>query len=466
MFPVLGWHLWRLSGTASIARNFYENGFNILYPLVNWSVAGKGFVEAEFQIYTFVVSLLYSIFGVADFWGRFVSVVSSVLTVYGLYLMVRRILNERVAFWSALIYAILPLNVFYGRAFMPESSMLMYSVLGLYFFSVWVDSEQPLHLVLSGLFISMAVLLKLPCLYLGLPILFMAWNKFGAKALIKPALILYVLIVLAPVVLWYYHAHQMFLNGGVSVGIWTFGTDKWGMFELLLKPSFYNDLFLKSIAERHLTYPGFVLFIIGLFIKRQDSKEWVFDFWLIAILIFFAIVAQGNIAQEYYQLPFTLPAVVYIGKTLDKCISLGAVKISFNASKLKFTFAIICLILIFGLSYFRLARFYNGEDPNSLVFRLASDVKASSKKDDLIITVCDGNPVYLYHSDRKGWVVPPDRVDSGYIQARILEGAKILAADKGFFERDGLMDKIFPILSKYQIIHNDDKYFVLKLTPH
>lgn len=464
-FPVLGWHSWRQSDTASVARNFFENGFNIFYPQVNWGGIGAGFVESEFHIYPFIVSLLYAVFGVNDFWGRIVSAIFAVLTVYGIYLLARKYINESAALWSALIYAILPLNIYYGRAFMPESSLLMCSVYSIYFFSEWLDKEKIKYFVLTVIFTSLAILIKLPTLYIGLPLLFLAYQKYKAKSFLKPALWIFVALVILPVVLWYYHAHQLFLNNGVSFGIWTFGSDKWGMFDLLLRPSFYSDLFLKSIAERHFTYPGFILLIIGLFIKRKSPTERLFDFWLLAVLIYFLIVAQGNLAQEYYQLPFALPAVVFIGKAFDKFLPIGKFKESFSSNKLKSSFAVLCLVLILALSYLRVAHTMGGENPDSSVFKMANDIKQVTQKNDLIITVCDGNPVYLYHADRKGWVTPPGVLDDKYIDARIKDGAKLIAGEKSFFEGGTIPDGLNKTLGKYKIIHNDDHYFVVVLSP-
>src|SRR4030095_4630333 len=165
-YPVLGWHSWRQSDTASIAKNFYENGFNILYPQVNWAANTTGYVESEFHIYPFIVSLIYTVFGVNDIWVMIVSLIFSVLTVYGLYLLVRKIINEQTALWSAFIYAVIPLNIYYGRAFMPESTMLMCSVYAVYFFSEWLDKENTKYFIYSFLFTSGAILVQPPYLYL------------------------------------------------------------------------------------------------------------------------------------------------------------------------------------------------------------------------------------------------------------------------------------------------------------
>jgi 4-amino-4-deoxy-L-arabinose transferase-like glycosyltransferase len=459
--PVLGWHSWRQSDTASIARNFFENGFNILYPQINWGASGTGFVESEFQIYSFIVSILYSIFGVDDIVGRFVSLLCSVSTVFGLYLLVKKMLNEKTAKWSALIYAILPLNIFYGRAFMPESLMLMCSVYSIYFLNQWLDKNSIKFFILAWFFTASAVLIKLPAFYLGLPLLYLAIQKYRIGVFKQLSLYILAICVLIPVVLWYYHAHQLFLNGGSSFGIWTYGQDKWGMFSLLMERAWYNDVFFKSIAERHLTYPAFILFIAGLFLKRTHPKEKLFDYWLIAVLIFIFIAAQAHRAQEYYTLPFTLPASVYAGKIFAKYIP--SFRQSFRSKKLSTYFLFLCLLLICTLSYLRVARFFDSESNSQVVLQIGSDVKQLSGTNDKIITVSNGNPVYLYHSHRFGWTAMPQQLDTAYITGKVNEGAKFLAGEKNIFAETDETEKLNTILRRYQVLKNDSAYFILKL---
>ena len=326
-FPALGWHSWRQSDTAAIAKNLYENGFNFLYPQINWNANGTGYVESEFHIYPLIVSILYSVFGVNDMFGRIVSLLFSLLTIYGIYILVRKILNENIAAWSSFIYAILPLNIFYGRAFMPEAAMLMCSLYSVYFFNEWLEKEKIKYFLFAGFFTCFAVLIKLPALYLGLPLLYLSYINYGIKTIRNLKLWLFVIIVLIPVTLWYYHAHQLYLNNGVTFGIWSFGSSKWGMFGQLLDPSFYHKIFLMDLAERHFTYPGFILLLLGLFVKRKFPKELLFDIWLIAVLVYFFIVSEGNRVHEYYQLPFVLPAVIFTGKILNKLLPLVILKI-------------------------------------------------------------------------------------------------------------------------------------------
>lgn len=462
-FPVSGWHSWRQSDTASIAKNFYENGYNILFPQIDWGGDTPGYVESEFQLYPFIVSLFYEVFGVSDFFGRFLSVIFSMFTIYGLYLLVRKIISKKTALWAAFIYAIIPLNIYYSRAFMPESMMLMFIVYGIYLFVLWLEDEKLSNFIFSALFISLAVLLKIPTLYIGLPLLWLAMQKYGKKVFANLSLWVYSIIILIPVVLWYCHAHQLFLQTGLSFGIWGFGTDKWGNLNLLISPSFYNKIFFMSIAERHLTYAGFIPFIIGLFIKREQKYEKLFDFWLISVLIYFIIVSGGNNVHEYYQLPFILPAVVFTAKAFEKYLPLENTKPAFKSNKLRFVFFALCFVLIPVLSYLRVANFMRGENRNDTVFKITGEVKQISSKNDLIITLCDANPVYLYLSDRKGWFVVPAAFTADEILKLKDKGAKYLIGEKSFIKSESESEVLNEITGKYKVIENNEYYFIIKL---
>lgn len=462
-FPVAGWHSWRQADTAAIARNFYQNGFNLFYPQVDWGGNSPGFVESEFPLYSFLVTLSYAIFGVNDLWGRVLSVVFSIATIYGLYLLARKFISDKVALWTAFIYAILPLNIFYGRAFMPESAILLCSVFGIYFFSEWLDSGRSKDFVLSWLFVSLAILIKIPTLYLGLPLVFLAWNKYGKTTFKIWQIWLLAFLVLLPVVLWYYHAHRIFLQSGLSFGIWGFGTDKWGNFNLLFTAEFYNRVFFKSIAERHLTYAGFIPFLIGLFIKREKRGEKLFDWWLIAVVIYFLIVAKGNQVHEYYQLPFILPAAVFVGKAFAKYLPLNHIRESFKVSRASFSIFSLCLVGIFMLSYFRYSNFVKKETFNSPLFNLASAVKGLTAKNYLVVAVSEGNPVVLYRCERKGWNSSPDQLDPAFLHEKQVLGAKYLIGEKSSFDTGPRQQRLREILQRFTVVKNDKDYFIIKI---
>ena len=459
--PVGGWHSWRQADTAAIARNFYDSGNNILYPQIDWRGTTQGYVESEFHIYPYFISTIYNIFGVYDYFGRIISVIFSVFSVFGLYLIVRKTISERTALWAAFIFSILPLNIYFTRVFMPESSMLMCSIFGIYFFLRWIEEDKLIHYLFAIVFVSLACLIKLPTLYIGLPLAFLAFNKFRWKMFIQWKIIVMVIIVFAFVFLWYYHAHQLLKQTGLSFSIWNVGEDKWGMIGILLKPNFYNDIFIRTIGERHLTYAGFVIFVWGLFIKREYSYEMLFDYYLVSVIIFILIAPQAHQAQEYYQLPFNIPASVFIAKVFSKYISFKEYKVRFLSNKLALSVVTLALILIPVLSFLRMANFMKSENSDSPIYKLSSEVRNTIPKNDLIVTVSNGNPVYLYLSERKGWTAFTGIISKEYIEKIKSEGADYIIGEKPDFK--DCPDKLDIILKNNENIINNEKYFIVKL---
>lgn len=460
-FPIIGWHSWRQSDTAAIARNFATENVNIFYPQIDYRGNTKGFVECEFQLYTFLIALAYKVFGIHEFLGRFLSIFCSVLTVLGIYSLAKRTVNERVALWASFFYSILPLSIFYGRTFMPEQMMLMFSVWGIYFFSEWLERNATTYFIVSLACISLAALLKLPALYLGLPLLFLSWNKYHAKLFAQPSLWIFAVLVFAFVAMWYYHAHMLKESTGLSFGIWEVGVDKWGNVDLLLSFKFYNDVFFKSIAERHFTYAAFVPFIAGLFIKRATSKELLYDYWLLAIIIYILIVARGNQVHEYYQLPFLLPAVVFLGKTFAHYIPQQN-HTAYQNRRVR-TFYYACLVLTLILSFLRIEVLFDGERRDLSLFKLADAVQQTTKPNDLIITVSQGNPVVLYNCERKGWICSPSDIDSLFLQKKKALGARYVVTEKRIFITSHFENKLSFLTSNYLIIKDDEDYLIAKL---
>ena len=458
--PIIGVHSWRQADTAAMARNFHENGYRFLYPQIDWGGDSEGYVETEFPAYPFAVALFYGIFGVSEAYGRLLSVIWSLIAIYFLYRLVRKQVNENVAIWSAVFFSILPLNVYYSRTFMPESALVMSSILGVYFFSNWLSTEKAGYFALSALFVALACLLKITALVLGLPLLYLAWLKFGWRFAGHKSLWLYGLLVLAPVFLWYYHAHQLFLQYGLTFRIWEYGTDKWGNWQLLLTPGFWDKIIFRTLAERFLTWAGFPIFLVGLFLRRQTRGEKLFDYWLAALVIFLLIVAKGNYVHEYYQLPFMIPASVFMGKVYGRHFSLAALK---GAKSLVLA---VCLMGILLLAAHRYHSYMKKEDPQSSdTYQLASEVKRSTLDHARIIAVDLGNPTLLYLCHRKGWQAYPNELDEQFLRERIERGAQFVVGNHRDFESETDRSKLRSLLSDpQQVLFDDGRSFIVRLS--
>ncbi len=400
---VIGWHSWRQADTAAMARNFHDYGESVLYPRADWG--GGDYVETEFQAYTYLVAAIYNVTGVHEAVGRVLSILFALAAIAGLYFLARRFYGESVALITATVYAVLPLTMYYGRAFMPESMMLSLIIWGFYYFDRWRESAQWTHAVAAWVLLTLAVLLKIPTLYIGLPLLFIASTYRGGlpAALRSIWLWIFAAALVGVTALWYSHAYSLFLQTGNTFGIWTGSTNKWGAYDSLLTLKFYNDILFKSIAERHLTWPGMLLFIGGLFVRRDSRREWFAEWWLLAVIVYFLIVNKGNQVHEYYQLPFIPPAAMIIGRMLEALRS----NLSLLAGGMRRTmqgFAIFLIAALLLLSGMRYSMLLKGENDNTII-AFAEQARQIIPADAMVLDIGDGNPVMLYLLHRKGWIV-------------------------------------------------------------
>ena len=151
--PIIGNHEWRQTDTAIMAKNFFENGYRLFYPQMNWG--GGGYVECEFPIYPYLVALMHGLFGYSESWGRLVTVAIYLLGLLYLYRLVDSILNRRVALWTAFFFAVLPMNILYSRTIMPDAMMITGSIAGIYHFWRWTQTDRMSHWFYSLIGISL-----------------------------------------------------------------------------------------------------------------------------------------------------------------------------------------------------------------------------------------------------------------------------------------------------------------------
>lgn len=457
--PIIGEHSWRQSDTAAMARNFSENGYRILHPQIDWGGQTSGEVECEFPLYPFLVALLYKIFGVSEIWARALSLLFSMVSLAFFYLLVRDHADEKTALWSSAFLAVLPLNALFGCAVMPEPLMLMASISGVYYFSKWTRTNNYWHFGVSAVLIATACLLKIPCLYLGAPLLYLAWFRFRGSVLWTPCLWLYAFLVLAPVGLWYFHAHQIFLDTGLTFGIWEYGEDKWGNWDLVLSWKYWNRILLNRLAHRHLTWLGFAVFLTGLGLKRKNKREWLFDVWLVGLAVFLFIVGRGNYIHNYYQLPLLFPVTVFIGKVYARYFHLPI-----GRSAASIALAVVFTVVTI-MSTISLVKFRERENPEvSSVFQLAENLKDVSNRSDKVIIITNSDPTLLYLAHRKGWRESLKSLPLESVRKRIEQGAMFIA---GTHDKKGWSDieaqRFSDLQSEYSVITNNDRFYLIRL---
>ncbi|EKD25962.1 MAG: dolichyl-phosphate-mannose-protein mannosyltransferase, partial [uncultured bacterium] len=422
--PIYDMQYWRQADTASMAKNFYEEGMNIFYPTVNWRGDTKGYVESEFPLYQYTVALIYKIFNKTnDIIGRLLSVFFAIISVLYLYKFTLIIFDYKTAFLSALFYSIAPLSVYYTRTFMPESMMMCFVIMVLYYFYLWVQNDKYSDWLLAIVFGSLAILLKLTSVvFLGVMFL-MLIQKHGKDFIQRKNALLFLGLVSILPTLWYIHAYNLYLETNLSFGVIAkCGFSKFSDLNLLLSPEFWMQNIDRLFGTVLSPIGGtlFVLsFLLSCFNKEILNKNIFLNGWVVIYIIFVLTVGNGVKILEYYNIIIVPVVGIYIARFLIIVANLLFLK----KSQVTGLFLGIIYIGIFISGFSHIYGYYNPREFRRLSIDFAGDVNSYSTSKDLFIVVdiwgeydntwYDSmnnrihSPCMLYYLNRKGWEILP-----------------------------------------------------------
>ena len=397
--PYIDHWSWRQSDVAAIARNFFEHGFRFGYPQIDWAGGSAGYVGTEFPILPFLAAICYPLAGIHEWIGRSQSVIFFAISLPFFFLLVREIFCDTAGIWAAFFYAFAPLNVFAGRSFMPDVPSLSLGIIGLYFFLRWLRDGKPAPFYLAAIAISLSILIKATSIVIAVPISCLAVAGIGDPGRAQSRdhresrshrqrlqLLAFAAIAILPSVAWYWHAHQIaeryyphhfFGAGGVRLESF----------------SRYWEI-AQQTATSSLTPVLAIMALIGLFVAPRGKYGCLFDWWLVAMVLFVVAVGYGN-RHPWYQLPFVPIAAAFAGAA---CAFLG--------SKISSRVAAVTLSILFTGSFAILAFFYVRplyESSAAQLRHAGLELNKITARDALIVAADMGNPTIFYYSNRKGW---------------------------------------------------------------
>ena len=397
--PYIDHWSWRQSDVAAIARNFLDHGFCFGYPQIDWAGGSAGYVGTEFPILPFLAAICYKFAGIHEWIGRSQSVIFFAISLPFFFLLVREIFGSTAGAWATFFYAFAPLNVLAGRSFMPDVPSLSLGIIGLYLFLRWVHHPKPASFYLSAVAISLSILIKATSVVIGAPILCLVvaegadlgrvggCHTLGSRGQ-RPRLQLLAFagIAILPSAIWYWHAHQIaeryyphhfFGAGGVRLESF----------------SWYWDV-AQQTATSSLTPLLGIMALIGLLVAPRGKYGCLFDWWLVAMLLFVVGVGYGN-RHPWYQLPFVPIAAAFAGAA---CAFIG--------SKISSRVAAVTLSILLAGSFAILAGIYVRPLYESSAAQLRDaglELNKITAPDALIVAADMGNPTIFYYAKRRGW---------------------------------------------------------------
>ncbi len=402
--PVADWHSWRQADTAAVTRNFVKDGIDLLHPRfddLSKTPSGKenpqGWRFVEFPLYNAAAAGMFNIFDKfsIEVWGRLGTIFSSLLSIVFLFLLVKKYLGVRVGLLTAFFFGFLPYNIYYSRTILPDSSMVMAILGGTYFFDQWAEKNIKywIPFILSVIFTAGAFLLKPFALFFTLPMLYLAFRKWGIRSLINPQLWLFAILTLAPLIFWRNWIQQF--PEGIPAAGWLFNEGN-----IRFKGAFFQWIFADRIGRLILGYWGIALLVLGL-VRKIEKKEGLF-FWsfVASSLLYLVVMAGGNVKHDYYQILIIPTLAIFLAKGADLLIS--ASREYFNRVTC-YLLLVACLLFMFGFSWYFVRDYYNIN--NEEIVKAGKIVDQLTPKDAKVIAPYGGDTAFLYQTNRRGWPV-------------------------------------------------------------
>lgn len=418
---------WRQADTASIARHFERNGFNLLYPQIYWGGDGPGYVETEFQLYPFVVALLYRVFGEQVWLGRLFSLVMSIAALWLFYRWAARVVSFRAAVWGLFLLVISPLSIRYSTAFMPEATVFLFYVGALYLFSLWLEWEQFPLLLATGVVTALAILVKPTSIHIGFIFLLLLLQKYGLRAFARTEVLAFAAVCLLPGILWYIHARDIYLTYGNTFGIISGGDSKFGGLRDWLSPSFYWRLALLDV-QWVFGWFSTLIFLAGVLRAATLRAPKVLFYGLVSILIYYLLVSRY--AQETWGVQYHIYLLPYaalgfgIGMHWLSETPLWARTVAVRAVVIVF---LVAGAVIAGRSLLQPSR-VNLMDCAETVSRVVpQDARiVVSTTSESVVNDTPNNfqePQIFYYSDRYGWSLAADQHQPQFLMDYRSKGA-------------------------------------------
>jgi hypothetical protein len=349
--PPIGYHSMKEVHYLSVAKGYLDYGdFAHKRVLYSGMSEGPGYIEGlpQFQILPLIFFSLWKIFGVSIWLARLVVIAFSVGNSALMYFLARRLGGGGgLSLLGALLMAILPLSVFFGRNIQPDAPALFFLLLSTLFYLEWLKGLRARHLALFSAAVFMMVITKGTFLFMLVPLLFLFPYRILSDATKRKLLARQMLWPVFGVVLC--AAWLLFTKSTLSETGTLFPSGRLFLPHSATSAYWREQLPIvwKYVGD-NFTYLYSAFFAVGLFAAFLDWRSPMSLYILgslVAAVLYFVTISDFAVRHSYYHMPFLPMVCLGIAAAVDEASS-------FIGSKLEryplVKYAIPVLILLLG----------------------------------------------------------------------------------------------------------------------
>jgi len=469
--PVLDRPGWRQGDTAAIARNFAVLQYNVFYPQTSYDGPPPNYVELELQIVPFLAATLYKLAGVHEVFGRLITLAFSLGTVAVIGAFARWLFAGSVAgVFAALLYAVMPGSIYYGRTFTPDATMVFFLAAALYAAArLFVEEEvwkAPAIVRVTALF-ALAYLAKPVAVVALVPLAALLIDRVRAgRTLSLPGAAL--IFALPLIVLWGYdafvtsHAEWHWTSGITAHHVLPSLRDSLsGAHALSMKLAQFKAIL--SMLARTMIGPAITaIAILGFaFMPAATRSRSLLWGWLIGGLAYTYVVVTVE-RVDYYMMLLLPLAALSGGGFLERLCT--AVARSGAARAVKAALAAAGILALAGTTDQNLAIIKPYYHFSKIVYHRATALNATLPRQALIV-MGHYDPSVLYYIGRYGWEEDPYLWTPFDEESAIQKGARyFIAIERNRFNRNvelcAWMQR-FPVLdpaAAWPVFHTDPAF--------
>lgn len=407
-------HSWRQCTGLMVARNFYENNSNILYPQIDETGDRIGVVGMEFPSLYYGHYLLSEVFGYTHWYSRLINLIISSL---GLYFFARILISlrfsKRYAWLSTLVLG-LSIWFTFSRKTMSDTYCCSLMFVAIFCAIRFLDSNKWYQLLLFVFLSAIAMLSKIPAgIYLAwlIPVLFVKGDKKSRIILSLSAIIPLV------VTFWWYFIWNV--NLATQFGNWYNNgkTFHEGFSEIATHlPQALKHFYFDALSGYIFT----TISVMGFVIACKDKKKNLLWIGGLTFGIFIVYIIKSGFYfyhHNYYIIPFVPIMAMFCAYGLNKL-------------NRKWIFSVLIIIGSVECIANQQHDFFT---PKSEQYKLSleSMIDSISTHNELIAINGNGNPQLLYLAHRKGWNCSNEEIkDSTFIDEITQKGCRWIVIDK------------------------------------
>ena len=410
-------HQWAQCDRASVAFNYYMNGFHFFTPQVHNISNGTGITGLEFPIINYLAAIGYAIFGFHEYIYRgivFVCLLTGLINAFRLANML--LSNSIVAALPVYLLFASPVLAYYGITFMADPASLGFALSGWYYFFRWLENKKSSMLIATIIFCSLASMIKISSLINPMAMAAFVFLNVDEKSvtIIKNRIVnaLPFLIILLPVLAWYFYASwlnktyesKVFMLEMRPVGSWEEFSSIWKEIQQTWFWRFYPKIYFIAL---------FIATVTLVFLPQKINRPLLTITLLLyaGSLSFFLLMFTQFRVHDYYIIPL-MPAFFFHWLLIIKQFSLME-NVQLKKLSAALLLALVCFVTAEAKDHLRTAHTKTSWKYSSPVydryFFLEPELrKLNIRPDDPVVSICDLSfNVSLYLMNQQGFTVGP-----------------------------------------------------------